>query len=439
MGAPTSVGPAVGPSAPAAFEPAPAAPAPVAFSTLTEGAPAPPVAPLSAETTVTPPVATAPAVTSDPFAVSTPRPSDPFAGPVEPGTTAAAAAAADPFGLPPGDDPLAPPPLPPDPFGVSTPVAAVVDTPTGADPTGADAPIDAPATTVLSDPFAAPAPGSGGFGTDGSSGFGVTVLDAIVVDDPLAEAAAAASLPVLDEPAPSGGSLPDATAAPVDVVAPDPHEPEPDVGVAPIAWSAPSVDAPPEATTITPEVTPRFERAGAQWEIGGIFPATAMADDGTLALRRADARWALTDLRAPGDFIIEAAVDFRAGAGFGLVFRASVDPGERISGYSFDLDAVASGGGYLVRLWDGSRQHWRPLAHAAVTDPAQLYGRHVVRVTVRSDQLTVQVDDDPVLEIPGLSRACVDGGREPCRGDRVGIQAWSTTEVTVESFRVAAL
>ena len=130
---------------------------------------------------------------------------------------------------------------------------------------------------------------------------------------------------------------------------------------------------------------------------------------------------------------------FRAGAGFGLVFRGSIDGGERVSGYSFDLDPVASGGGYLVRLWDDSRQHWRPLAHTPITDPGQLYGHHVVRVTLRSDQLTVQVDDEPVLEIAALSRASVDAGREPCRGDRVGIQAWSTTEVTVESFRVATL
>jgi len=44
----------------------------------------------------------------------------------------------------------------------------------------------------------------------------------------------------------------------------------------------------------------------------------------------------------------------------------------------------------------GSRQHWRPLALAPVTDPAHLYGRHVVRITLRADQLTVLVDGDPV-------------------------------------------
>ena len=44
----------------------------------------------------------------------------------------------------------------------------------------------------------------------------------------------------------------------------------------------------------------------------------------------------------------------------------------------------------------GSRQHWRPLAQAPVTDPARLYGRHVVRITLRADQLTVLVDGDPV-------------------------------------------
>ena len=49
------------------------------------------------------------------------------------------------------------------------------------------------------------------------------------------------------------------------------------------------------------------------------------------------------------------------------------------------------------------------------------------------------LDADPVLELPALSRCTLELGREPCRGDRVGVQAWSTTEVTVESFRVANL
>ncbi len=164
-----------------------------------------------------------------------------------------------------------------------------------------------------------------------------------------------------------------------------------------------------------------------------------MADDGTLALRRADARWALTDLRAAEDCIIEAAFDFRAGSGFGIIFRGAVGDGERITGYSFDIDPIAGGGGYLLRLWEDSRQHWRPLAQAPVTDPAQLYGRHVVRLALRADQLTVSVDAETVLDVPALSRATVELGRQPCRGDRVGVQAWSTTEVTVESFRVASL
>lgn len=454
-------------AAPTWGAPAPVAPAPVAFSTLNEGAPvaptptgpAPnlppridPTSTIAASPVATPsdpfagpvdPGAAAGAASGDPFALpraedpyapparppdpfaSEPRPSDPFAGPVDPG---AAALSADPFGPPRGDDPLAPPPLPPDPFAVATPVGAV-NAPVGVDP-----------APPPNDPFAVPPAGNNGFGADGSSPFGVTVLDAIVVDDPMSDPPAASARPVLDAPEPiSATAVVDAPQPPVDLVPPDVAVPATsDLAVAPIAWNAATPEAPP-ASTSTAETTPRFERASAQWEMGGIFPATAIADDGTLALRRADARWALTDLRAAGDFIIEAAVDFRAGAGFGLVFRSFIDHDERISGYSFDLDPVASGGGYLLRLWDGSRQHWRPLAHTPVGDASHLYGHHVVRVTLRADQLTAQVDDDPVLEIASLSRASIDAGREPCRGERIGIQAWSTTEVTIDSFRVAAL
>jgi transcriptional regulator with XRE-family HTH domain len=359
-------------------------------------------------------------------------PSDPFGGPVDPLSTAASALH-DPFGPPPVDDPLAPSPLPPDPFaaapltlgadpgagtaGVDDPIAVATPEPHTASPFGVTpsgnghhAPVD--------DPFAPhwETETARGEPHPPADSLGINVMDAIVVDDPLA-------------PAPDA-SAPSLTAPPVAAA------------VAPIAWNADQAPEPPiTASSAAPEVdsTPRFERASAHWQVGGIFPAMAMADDGTLALRPVDARWALTDLRASGDCIIEAAVDFRAGSGFGIVFRGAVDDGDRITGYSFDIDPIAGGGGYLLRLWEDSRQHWRPLAQAPVTDAAQLYGRHVVRLALRADQLTVAVDGDTVLDLPALSRATVDLGRQPCRGDRVGVQAWSTTEVTVDSFRVASL
>jgi hypothetical protein len=204
---------------------------------------------------------------------------------------------------------------------------------------------------------------------------------------------------------------------------------------APIVWNAGTdAEAPPAIAT---EQGPTFDRAGSNWRVGGIFPATATADDGALALRRADARWALADVSASGDFVLEAAVDFTAGAGFGLLFRATVDDHDRVSGYSFDIDPIAGGGGYLVRQWEDNRQHWRPLAQATVTDPTLLFGRHTLSLSLRSDQLTVVVDGETVLTVPALSRCSIELGRQPCRGQHIGIQAWATTEVTVDSFRVA--
>ena len=380
-----------------------------------------------------------------------PSPSDPFGGPVDPLATAASALR-DPFGPPPVDDPLAPPPLPPDPFGaapagiganpgagspgVDNPIALATPEPSTASPfgptpsgNGHHAPVD--------DPFAPhwETETARGEPQPPADSLGINVMDAVVVDDPLAPA------PDADPFAPLAPAPPDPS-TPSHASAPSLSSPPVVAGVAPIAWNA---DQAPESTinagaaTAAVDSTPRFERASAQWQVGGIFPAMAMADDGTLALRRADARWALTDLRASGDCIIEAAFDFRAGSGFGIVFRGAVDDGDRITGYSFDIDPIAGGGGYLLRLWEDSRQHWRPLAQAPVTDPAQLYGRHVVRLALRADQLTVAVDGDTVLDVPALSRATVDLGRQPCRGDRVGVQAWSTTEVTIDSFRVASL
>ena len=239
--------------------------------------------------------------------------------------------------------------------------------------------------------------------------------------------------------------------APLDVAAlPEPAtSPALEELLPPIAWSADPVpvdtlpveggeqvepeDAPPPGAP-APAVT--FEAASSQWEVGGTFPATSVGDDGALSLRRAEFRWALADLVGPEDLVVEADVDFGAGAGFGLLFRAATDPDGRLSGYSFDVDPIYTGGSFLVRQWDENRQHWKPIAHVPVDDPTRLYGRHVVAITVRGERLDARVDGEPVLEVPSLARASLDLGRGPCTGARVGIQAWSTTDVTVEELRV---
>jgi hypothetical protein len=369
-------------------------------------------------------------------------PSDPFAGPLSP--NANAAGLRDPFAPPSAEDPLAPRPLPPDPFAAPPPAAEpatwaepFAPEPTVANGNGVGVVIDDPfapppiaVTPIEAEPVAAEpdvaahdAVAHDGFVPGAFSG---PILDAIVVDDPMRQAPSDAAPAVEDHDEPAADLEPEVDDARPIITPSDP-----------IAWKA-AADAPSGEPSPTLAAEPHFERATADWQVGGVFPATAMADDGTLALRRADARWALTNLTAAGDAVIETSFDLRTGSGFGIVFRASVT-NDRITGYSFDMDPVAGGGGYLVRLWDGSRQHWRPLAHAAVTDPARLFGRHVTRITLRGDQLSVQIDGDPVLEVPALSRATLEAGREPCRGDRVGIQAWATTEVTVDTFRVAQL
>src|SRR4030095_13683003 len=92
---------------------------------------------------------------------------------------------------------------------------------------------------------------------------------------------------------------------------PDVVETEP---MQPIVWHASSVVAvDPSVETVGPSI--RLTHAGSGWQVGGMFPATAMADDGALSLQRADTRWALSDLSAAGDVTAEAIVDFTAEIG----------------------------------------------------------------------------------------------------------------------------
>jgi transcriptional regulator with XRE-family HTH domain len=426
-------------------------------------------------------------------------PPDPFAPPPSSQPIAAGPAPADPARVPPLADPFARPPeaaatapaeappvelAPPAPFAPVEPAGATPwgesFTPWGPDRAlpdglvvdhGTPEPPAAPA-----DPFAATEPAyepyvstpdafsSNGNGhhdatalvdADGpssgtsSSGDELTPdepLDGFVSDTPLLAESTLLDGAAIDEVINEmvGGTVTDAAPeidTEIKAEQPEPSPPDtfvadvapvlPDDDVAPISWIAQEAPVPQE----TP--ARRFEQVGANWKVGGTTAAAAAADDGALAIRRADARWALADIDAPGNFTIDATVDFTAGTGFGVLFRASVDDAERVSGYSFDIDSVAGGGGYLLRQWEDNRQHWRPLAHAPVADPSTLYGRRAVQVTLQGDHLNVVVDGETVLSVPGLSRASVALGRTPSRGSAVGVQASATTELTVDTFRIA--
>jgi transcriptional regulator with XRE-family HTH domain len=334
-----------------------------------------------------------------------------------------------------------PPAMPADPFAAAEPAfEPYVSTPDAFSSNGnghhdttalVDADLDSPApdTSSSGDELVPDDDPLDGFVSDTPLLAESTLLDGAALDDVINEMVGG----TIAEPAP-------------DAEVPEPSLPEPplpDTFVADVAPQIPDDDVAriswiaQEAPVAHAEPARRFEQVGANWQVGGTTAAAAAADDGALAIRRADARWALADIDAPGDFTIDATVDFTAGTGFGVLFRASLDDAQRVSGYSFDIDSVAGGGGYLLRQWEDNRQHWRPLAHAPVADPSTLYGRRAVQVTLQGDHLNVVVDGETVLSVPGLSRASVALGRTPSRGTAVGVQASATTELTVDTFRIA--
>jgi transcriptional regulator with XRE-family HTH domain len=394
---------------------------------------------------------------------SAPRAQDPFSpqpSPVGMGLPAMAPAtpAPDAAGAP--IDPLST--LPRDPFAVpgseSTAFGAEVDDarldpldPLVSDEASGPAsdPFAVPMPTLRPDPFGLTPPAPNG--QDGIDGFVVDVLEGPLTD-------AASAYAVSDDAGTDWAGLRDAAAvadAPpegvlhdggwvepaIDETTPEPIDSTP-TDATPILWRAArdtTATSVVPAELNTPPTAARFEPAGTGWQMGGLFPATSMADDGALALRRADTRWALSDLVVAGDATIEVVLDYSAGAGFGVLFRASIDEHERVTGYSFDLDPATGGGGYLLQQWADNRPHWRPIVQVPVSDPARLYGRHTIALTVQGDRLTICVDDETVLTVAALSRASVDLGREPCRGSGLGVHAGATTELTVEVFRAAQL
>ena len=60
-----------------------------------------------------------------------------------------------------------------------------------------------------------------------------------------------------------------------------------------------------------------------------------------------------------------------------------------------------------------------------------------VRLTVDDDTLVASVNGETVLTVESLKQASIDRGREGVSGDRVGIQAWSSTDLVIDELRVA--
>jgi hypothetical protein len=210
------------------------------------------------------------------------------------------------------------------------------------------------------------------------------------------------------------------------------------------AFQAPAFETPdpaPVAIDPAPIATDdheAFVTAGPDWQLGNALPLVEVRGQGALVMRRADERWALADVVTAADSVLEVDVDFRSGPGFGVLFRASVDDEGRMSGYSFDIDPIYDGGGYLVRQWQADRELWNPIARVGAADPAGMYGNLTVRLVLVDDGLIALVNGAQVLRVDNLKEASAERGRDAAAGDRVGVQAWSSSDLVIETLRVAS-
>ncbi len=207
------------------------------------------------------------------------------------------------------------------------------------------------------------------------------------------------------------------------------------------------LDSPvPPPPGLRPEIPLPPERAVPEtaWTTGTITVAEATIDH-PHASDRGDARWAITDPpaadqpdhRAGDALVIEADVDFSGGPGFGVLVGARIDSQGRLSAYSFDIDPLSGGGGYVLRAWDRDRPHWWPLAGSATPDLAQLFGTHTVKVALAHDHLEAGIDGHTVLSVPMIGSCARGAGATPARGRGLGIIAWADSDLTVAGVRIA--
>ena len=240
--------------------------------------------------------------------------------------------------------------------------------------------------------------------------------------------------PEAPEPTPDEISTPDDG----DALAPISWRPE-EATVAPAAAAVvtPIVETAAPAPMIDDPAPDAWTTAGEDWELGNALPLVEVRGQGALVMRRADERWALADLTVADRYLVEVELEFRAGPGFGVLFRADVDGDGRMSAYSFDVDPVYEGGGFLVRQWQADRELWNPIAHVSAEDPGSMYGSLTVRLEVLGERLVASVNNDVVMTVDDLEQGSIERGRSAPTGNRVGVQAWSSSDLVIETLRIA--
>ena len=67
-----------------------------------------------------------------------------------------------------------------------------------------------------------------------------------------------------------------------------------------------------------------------------------------------------------------------------------------------------------------------------------MYGTLLVRLVVGGEHLSALVNGVEVLTVENLKQASADRGRDAATGDRVGVQAWSSSDLVIDAVRVAA-
>jgi hypothetical protein len=67
-----------------------------------------------------------------------------------------------------------------------------------------------------------------------------------------------------------------------------------------------------------------------------------------------------------------------------------------------------------------------------------MYGTLLVRLEVTGEHLSAQVNGVEVLFVENLKQASADRGRDAASGVLVGVQAWSSSDLVIDTVRVAS-
>lgn len=148
-----------------------------------------------------------------------------------------------------------------------------------------------------------------------------------------------------------------------------------------------------------------------------------------------EARVVSTLPRKSQDVVMTTDATLNSGWGYGVWFKANLNSGAAVSGYSFQYDPgyanvnASFGKALLLRVWNNGSECGTPVAKVRWPEGLSVNDKHRIMVAAQGDTLYATIDGIKMFDVPSLSQALKSSNcNMPApSGNQVGFRTWSST------------